>query len=129
MRVGTRGARADRFGAETLSRGCGSAHFAAALFRRCLPLRRKSRTELRSGETGASMSASALVELTIDGRKVSVPAGTTIFDAARMHEIEIPTLCHQQNEKPVGVCRVCVVDVGARVYTAACIRPVEPVMV
>lgn len=75
------------------------------------------------------MSASPLVELTIDGRKVSVPAGTTIFDAARIQGIEIPTLCHQQNEKPVGVCRVCVVDVGARVYTASCIRPVEPGMV
>jgi CRP-like cAMP-binding protein/Fe-S-cluster-containing hydrogenase component 2 len=74
------------------------------------------------------MSAGPLVELTIDGRKVSVPAGTTIFDAARMHNIAIPTLCHQQNEKPVGVCRVCVVDVGARVYTASCIRPVEPGM-
>src|ERR1700734_3034915 len=75
------------------------------------------------------MSASPLVELTIDGRKVSVPAGTTIFDAARMHDVAIPTLCHQQNEKPVGVCRFCVVDVGARVYTASCIRPVEPGMV
>jgi CRP-like cAMP-binding protein/Fe-S-cluster-containing hydrogenase component 2 len=75
------------------------------------------------------MSAGPLVELTIDGRKVSVPAGTTIFDAARMHDVAIPTLCHQQNEKPVGVCRVCVVDVGARVYTASCIRPVEPGMV
>jgi CRP-like cAMP-binding protein/Fe-S-cluster-containing hydrogenase component 2 len=75
------------------------------------------------------MSANPLVELTIDGRKVSVPAGTTIFDAARMHDVAIPTLCHQQNEKPVGVCRVCVVDVGARVYTASCIRAVEPGMV
>jgi CRP-like cAMP-binding protein/Fe-S-cluster-containing hydrogenase component 2 len=75
------------------------------------------------------MSAGPLVELTIDGRKVSVPAGTTIFDAARLHDVAIPTLCHQQNEKPVGVCRVCVVDVGARVYTASCIRPVEPGMV
>jgi len=46
-----------------------------------------------------------------------------------MHDIAIPTLCHQQNEKPVGVCRVCVVDVGARVYSASCIRPVEPGMV
>ena len=71
------------------------------------------------------MSASQLVELTIDGKKVAVPAGTTVFDAARMNDIKIPTLCHQQNEKPVGVCRVCVVDVGARVFTASCIRPVE----
>ncbi len=53
------------------------------------------------------------VQLTIDGTTVSVPAGTTIFDAARLNGIPIPTLCHQQNENPVGVCRVCVVDIGA----------------
>ncbi|MGA8407159.1 MAG: cyclic nucleotide-binding domain-containing protein [Candidatus Acidiferrales bacterium] len=75
------------------------------------------------------MSARQPIELTIDGRKVSVPPGTTIFDAARMNNIEIPTLCNQQNETPVGVCRVCVVDVGARVYAASCIRPVEAGMV
>ena len=75
------------------------------------------------------MSTSQLIEFTIDGRKVSVPAGTTIFDAARANNIAIPTLCNQQNETPVGVCRVCVVDVGARVYAASCIRPVEPGMV
>jgi NADH dehydrogenase/NADH:ubiquinone oxidoreductase subunit G len=65
------------------------------------------------------------VTLTIDGLPVTVPAGTTVFDAARMNGIPIPTLCHQQNENPVGVCRVCVVDVGARVYAASCIRPAE----
>jgi CRP-like cAMP-binding protein/Fe-S-cluster-containing hydrogenase component 2 len=65
------------------------------------------------------------VQLTIDGQSVSVPKGTTIFDAARGLGIPIPTLCHQQNENPVGVCRVCVVDVGARVYAASCIRQAE----
>ncbi len=75
------------------------------------------------------MTANQLIELTIDGKKLAVPAGTTVFDAARMNDIEIPTLCHQQNEKPVGVCRLCVVDVGARVFTASCIRPVEAGMV
>lgn len=70
-----------------------------------------------------------LVTLTIDGRQISVPRGTTIFDAARMNGIPIPTLCHQQNQTPVGVCRVCVVDVGARVYAAACIRECDPGMV
>jgi CRP-like cAMP-binding protein/Fe-S-cluster-containing hydrogenase component 2/ferredoxin len=65
------------------------------------------------------------VQLTIDGTAVSVPQGTTIFDAARAHGIPIPTLCHQQNENPVGVCRVCVVDVGQRVYAASCIRQAE----
>src|SRR2546425_2300611 len=65
------------------------------------------------------------IHLTIDGRPVSVPQGTTLFDAARIHGIPIPTLCHQQNENPVGVCRVCVVDVGQRVYAASCIRQAE----
>jgi len=75
------------------------------------------------------MSPNALVELTIDGKRVSVPAGTTVFDAARMNGISIPTLCHQQNETPVGVCRVCVVDVGRPIYAASCVRPVEPSLV
>jgi len=69
-----------------------------------------------------------LVELTIDGKLVQVPAGTTVYDAARVHGIAIPTLCHLQNQTPVGVCRLCVVDTGARVLSAACVRPVEPGM-
>jgi CRP-like cAMP-binding protein/Fe-S-cluster-containing dehydrogenase component len=68
------------------------------------------------------------ISLTIDDREVSVPKGTTIFDAARLNGIPIPTLCHQQNQMPVGVCRVCVVDIGARAYAAACIRECEPGM-
>ncbi|HTR39303.1 MAG TPA: cyclic nucleotide-binding domain-containing protein [Bryobacteraceae bacterium] len=70
-----------------------------------------------------------MIDLTIDGMHVSVPDGTSVFDAARMHGIPIPTLCHQQNETPVGVCRVCVVDVGGRVLTASCVRPAENNMV
>ncbi len=66
-----------------------------------------------------------LIDLVIDGTPVSVPAGTTIFDAARVNGIPIPTLCHQQNEVPVGVCRVCLVDAGGRVLSAACVRPAE----
>ncbi len=71
---------------------------------------------------------SALVELTIDGRAVQVPAGTTVYDAARLTGIAIPTLCHLQSQTPVGVCRLCVVDTGARVLSASCVRPVEPGM-
>ncbi len=69
------------------------------------------------------------ISLTIDGLAVTVPAGTTVFDAARLNGIAIPTLCHQQNETPVGVCRVCLVEAGGRVLTASCIRPVENKMV
>ncbi|MEP6963793.1 MAG: 2Fe-2S iron-sulfur cluster-binding protein, partial [Acidobacteriota bacterium] len=42
------------------------------------------------------------ITLTIDSREMTVPAGTTVFDAARLNGIPIPTLCHQQNETPVG---------------------------
>jgi CRP-like cAMP-binding protein/Fe-S-cluster-containing dehydrogenase component len=66
-----------------------------------------------------------LIELTIDGKAVQVPLGTTVFDAARLQGITIPTLCHLQSQTPVGVCRLCVVDTGARVLSAACVRPAE----
>ena len=69
-----------------------------------------------------------LLDLTIDGRPVRVPNGTSVFDAARMNGIPIPTLCHLQNETPVGVCRLCLVDTGARVLSAACVRPCDPGM-
>src|SRR5687767_7482070 len=39
--------------------------------------------------------------------------------------IEIPVLCHDERYDPVGVCRVCVVDIGGRVLAAACVRPCE----
>lgn len=74
----------------------------------------------------AEIPATGPITLTIDGREVTVPAGTTVFDAARMNGITIPTLCHQQNETPVGVCRLCVVEDGGRAMSASCIRPAEP---
>jgi formate dehydrogenase major subunit len=65
------------------------------------------------------------VQLTIDGRGLEVPEGTTIWQAAKDAGIEIPVLCHDERYDPVGVCRVCAVDVGGRVYAAACVRPCE----
>src|SRR5256886_14805544 len=75
-----------------------------------------------------SAAPPGVVDITIDGAAIRVPAGTTVFDAARMNGVSIPTLCHLQNETPVGVCRLCLVDTGARVLSAACVRPVEPGM-
>jgi CRP-like cAMP-binding protein/flavoprotein len=66
-----------------------------------------------------------MVQLTIDGVAVAAPASATVFDAARVAGITIPTLCHMQNETPVGVCRLCVVEAGGRVLTASCVRQVE----
>ncbi|MGE5245729.1 MAG: 2Fe-2S iron-sulfur cluster-binding protein [Betaproteobacteria bacterium] len=69
------------------------------------------------------------VELTIDGRGVSVPEGTTILQACRAHGIDTPTLCYLETLTPVNVCRVCVVEVeGSRTLVPACSRLVEPKM-
>lgn len=75
-------------------------------------------------------AATPAVTLTIDGREVTVPAGTTVFDAARAAGIEIPHLCHHPWLKPTGACRLCVVEIqGARGLPAACTTPVAPGMV
>jgi formate dehydrogenase major subunit len=65
------------------------------------------------------------VTCTIDGVEVTVPAGTTIYTAAKEVGIDIPVLCHDERYDPVGVCRMCAVDVGGRVLAAACVRPCE----
>lgn len=62
------------------------------------------------------------ITLTIDGKQLTVPSGTTIWQAARQAGNEIPALCHEPGLEPVGVCRLCVVDVGERVLTASCVR-------
>jgi len=79
--------------------------------------------------TETSTSArTPLVALRIDDRDVEVPAGTTLWEAARRLGIEIPVLCHDPRLEPVGVCRVCAVDVGERTLAAACTRVCEPGM-
>src|SRR5262247_4336828 len=65
------------------------------------------------------------VTLTIDGREVTVAAGTTIWEAAQAAGIDIPVLCHDERYDPVGVCRMCVVDVGAPAFAASCVRACE----
>ena len=62
------------------------------------------------------------ISVTIDGRDVSVPEGTTVCQAAKQAGIAIPVLCHSERMDPVGVCRMCVVDVGERVLAASCVR-------
>lgn len=72
----------------------------------------------------------AALTVTIDGVKVNVPPGTTLYHAAQQAGIDLPVLCHSPQLQPVAVCRVCVVEVeGARVLQAACIRQAEDGMV
>src|SRR6476659_9302870 len=65
------------------------------------------------------------VTLTIDGREITVAEGSTIWAAAKAAGIDIPVLCHDERFDPVGVCRMCVVDVGAPAFAASCVRACE----
>ena len=66
------------------------------------------------------------VNIKINGKDYTVPAGSTILTAARMAGIEIPTLCYLKEINEIGACRICVVEVkGARSLVAACVFPVN----
>lgn len=52
------------------------------------------------------------VTLTINGISVTVPDGTWVADAAKMAGIDIPVFCHHPKLEPVGMCRMCLVEVG-----------------
>ena len=52
-----------------------------------------------------------IINLTIDGKDVQVPKGTTILEAARKANIDIPTLCFLKEINEVGDCRMCIVEV------------------
>src|ERR1700693_5489982 len=72
-----------------------------------------------------------MVNLTIDGRTVTVPDGTLVVEAAKLLGIEIPVFCYHHKLEPVGACRMCLVEIapGPPVAQAACIRPVAEGMV
>lgn len=71
-----------------------------------------------------------MVTLTIDNRTVTVPAGTTILEAARTVDIHIPTLCYLKEINEVASCRVCAVEVeGVDKLATACNTQVEDGMV
>ncbi|MCC8017304.1 MAG: [FeFe] hydrogenase, group A, partial [Lachnospiraceae bacterium] len=66
------------------------------------------------------------VKVKINGVEVSAPAGSTILEAARLANIEIPTLCYLKEINEIGACRMCVVEVkGAKTLVTACVYPVN----
>jgi NADH-quinone oxidoreductase subunit G len=54
----------------------------------------------------------ALVTLKIEGIEVTVPKGTLLVDAAKQVGIHIPVFCYHPSLKPVGMCRMCLVEIG-----------------
>ncbi len=65
-----------------------------------------------------------MINLTINGKPITVEPDTTVLSAARQNGIHIPTLCDHPHLTPYGGCRLCVVEVkGMRVPIAACTLP------
>ena len=70
------------------------------------------------------------VSLTIDGRDVTVPAGTSVMRAAKECGGSIPSLCATDSVAAFGSCRMCLVEIeGARGTPASCTTPVAEGMV
>ena len=65
-----------------------------------------------------------MVSITIDGVKVDVPDNSTVLDAARKANIDIPTLCYLRGVNAIGACRICLVEVKTmlRCRLRACCR-------
>ena len=79
-------------------------------------------TPIRTGE--------ATVTLTIDGRKVSVPPGTSVMAAAALMDNPIPKLCATDSVEAFGSCRLCLVEIEGRKGTpASCTTPAEAGMI
>ena len=72
-----------------------------------------------------SATSAKLVTLTIDGREVTVPEGTSVMRAAALSEVKIPKLCATEQLEAFGSCRLCLVQIeGMKGLPASCTTPV-----
>ena len=75
---------------------------------------------------GTPARTGAPVTLTIDGQKITVPAGTSVMRAAKEAGITVPKLCATDSIEPIGSCRLCMVEIkGQRGTPASCTTPVS----
>jgi len=82
-------------------------------------------------DTGTPIRLSpTFVTLSIDGREVSVPAGTSVMAAAATMGTQVPKLCATDSLEPFGSCRLCLVEIhGRRGTPASCTTIAEDGMV
>ncbi len=79
---------------------------------------------------GATTDGPAPARVTIDGREVTVPTGTSVIRAAKEAGIDIPKLCATDSLAAFGSCRLCLVEVeGGRGTPASCTTPCSDGMV
>ena len=73
----------------------------------------------------------ANITVTVDGKNVEVPMGSTILEAANAAGSRVPTLCHDNKLHPFGACRICLVEVEGtpRKFTPSCTTPATDKMV
>lgn len=64
------------------------------------------------------------ITLTVDGIEVTVPQGTVVVEAARQVGVNVPVFCHHPKLTPVGMCRMCLVEVGTPKMDPATKQPV-----
>ncbi|KAI5283651.1 NADH dehydrogenase (ubiquinone) 78K chain precursor, 5-prime end, partial [Ascosphaera acerosa] len=100
-----------------------------------LPLRRQRQrvpgfVTTRPFSRSAARPAVADVELTVDGKKVTVPAGTALIQACEKAGSTVPRYCYHDKLLIAGNCRMCLVEVErAPKLAASCAWPVQPGMV
>lgn len=76
------------------------------------------------------MAEIPMIHLTIDNKEVEVPKGTTILQAARKVNIDIPTLCYLKEINAIGDCRMCITEVeGRKGFATSCIQQAEEGMI
>lgn len=72
-----------------------------------------------------------MIQFTIDGKAISVPKGTTVYNAARHIGIDIPIFCYHDRMPPFGACRMCLVEVEKmpKLQTACTLAATEGMVV
>ncbi|MGZ3633464.1 MAG: NADH-quinone oxidoreductase subunit NuoG [Parachlamydiaceae bacterium] len=72
-----------------------------------------------------------MIQLTIDGQSISVPKGTTVYEAAKKLGIKVPIFCYHDRMPPFGACRVCLVEVDkmGKLQTSCTLQATEGMVV
>lgn len=72
-----------------------------------------------------------MINLTIDGKQVAVPKGTTVYTAAQQLKIDIPVFCYLDRMPPFGACRMCLVEVekSPKLQTSCSLEATEGMVV
>ena len=62
-----------------------------------------------------------MIKLTIDGKQITAKEGQTVLEVAIENDIYIPNLCYHPDLKPIGTCRLCIVEIkGMRGFPISC---------